>query len=410
MSASRSRKGPDMAEMPTGQLIKLHRVDRKMGVVTVATHAGISARYLEMIEAGTKTPSIPALRRIAKVLGIRTSALMSDSPSESNEGPIGAQLAATEKALYTFRTMSLADGALVYEPAELPGRIQAMRHSWFMSPTKFSDVLGVLPDLIVSVEHFVHSSGRSPDACRQACEVYHVARALLKHAGRADLGTLVADRIMRYAEETDDPTLIGLATWNISQAMLTGDMPEGSIELATHGIEKLEPLLAEATPELFSVYGGLLLNTSIGAARTGDPFRAREILRGPAMRAAGIVGDGKNHLGLVFGPTNVAIHRVSLAAEAGEASDVIRFADDVDVKKIPSLERRTTYLYQVARSYEQKNNDMAVLVHLRMAQRECPQDFLYKRNLQGMVNTLVRRARPSFAPEVREFAASIDAI
>jgi hypothetical protein len=189
--------------------------------------------------------------------------------------------------------------------------------------------------------------------------------------------------------------------------MLSGDMPEGAFELAIRAVEQLDPLLPDATPEMFSVYGGLLLNASIGAARTGDPWRGRNLLTGPATQMAKRVGNGTNHLGLTFGPSNVAIHMVSLACEGGEASDALRYADNVDITEIPSLERRTTHLYQVARSYEQRNNDTAVLVHLRMAYRQCPQDFQYKRTVRGMVSTLVRRARPSHAPEVREFAATI---
>jgi hypothetical protein len=48
-----------------------------------------------------------------------------------------------------------------------------------------------------------------------------------------------------------------------------------------------------------------------------------------------------------------------------------------------------------------------VLVHLQMAYRQCPEDFGFRRNPREMVTTLVRRARPSFAPEVREFAHTV---
>lgn len=109
----------------------------------------------------------------------------------------------------------------------------------------------------------------------------------------------------------------------------------------------------------------------------------------------------------MFGPTNVAIHLVSLDAEAGETGDALRLADEVDITSIGSLERRTTHLYQVARCHELRNNDTAVLVHLQMAYRQCPQDFEYKRTTQDLVRTLVRRARPSYAAEVREFAARV---
>lgn len=93
-----------MTDTPIGQLVKLHRIDRKMSTVYVATHAGISARYLEMIEAGTKTPSVPTLRKIAKVLRIRTSALLGDAPSEDHDGPAAPRLGATERALHTYGT------------------------------------------------------------------------------------------------------------------------------------------------------------------------------------------------------------------------------------------------------------------------------------------------------------------
>ncbi len=49
--------------------------------------------------------------------------------------------------------------------------------------------------------------------------MYHVARAVLKYLGRVDLGGMVADRAMRYAEEVEDPLLIAAATWNL------GDWP-----------------------------------------------------------------------------------------------------------------------------------------------------------------------------------------
>jgi hypothetical protein len=48
-----------------------------------------------------------------------------------------------------------------------------------------------------------------------------------------------------------------------------------------------------------------------------------------------------------------------------------------------------------------------VFVHLKMAAKICPQDFLYTAKARSMVNTLVKRAKPSYASEVREFAGQI---
>ncbi len=86
-------------DLPTGQLIRLYRIDRRKSTVNVATHAGITARYLEMVEAGTKSPSLPVLRKLAKVLGVRTSMLLGEAPSEDHEGPVNPRLAEVERAL-----------------------------------------------------------------------------------------------------------------------------------------------------------------------------------------------------------------------------------------------------------------------------------------------------------------------
>jgi hypothetical protein len=98
---------------------------------------------------------------------------------------------------------------------------------------------------------------------------------------------------------------------------------------------------------------------------------------------------------------------VSVEFESREIAKALRMADEIDISAIPSLERQTSHLYQVARCYDFRNNDTAVFVHLQRAERLCPQDFQYKRNVREMVTSLVHRAKPSYAAEVREFAARV---
>lgn len=396
-----------MPDMPTGALVRLYRVQRRMSTVSLATHAGITVRYLEMIEADSKTPSVPVLRKLAKVLSVRTSALLGEAPSEDHEGPVNPRLAEVERALFTYRSLALSEVRPLPALQELNSQIDAARDAWFTSPSKYSDVLRVLPDLVVNSERAVHEHGRSAQACRQVSELYQLARQVLKHLGRVDLGDMVSDRAMRYAEETEDPLLIAAATWSLGHAMLSDDMPAGALDVAMMGSAALEPLLPDGTPEHFSLYGGLVLVATIASLRTGDPWRARELLREPARKAALRVGDGHNYHDTVFGPTNVAIHAVSVEYEQGEISEALRLADDVDISPIPSLERKTSHLYDVARCYDSRNNDASVFVHLKMAERLCPQDFQHNRDVRSMVTTLVKRAKPSYAPEVREFAGRI---
>lgn len=401
-------KEVSVPDMPTGQLIRLYRIDRKKSTTNVATLAGITVRYLEMIEAGTKTPSLHVLGKIAKVLGVRTPALLGETPSEDHEGPVNPRLAELERALITYQTISLNDSGELPGLEELAGQVKAMQKVWFTSPSKYSDALRVLPRLIINSERAVHESGRSVEACRLASEVHQLTRAVLKYLGRTDLCGLVSDRAMRYAEETEDPLLISAATWSLGHALLTDDQPGGALDLAMAGARKLEPLLPDGNPEHFSLYGGLQLVATLGALRTGDPWRARDILRGPAHQAALRVDEARNfHNTLFFGSTNVGIHRVRVECETGEIGEALRLANDVDISGTPSLERKNSLLFKVAQCYESKGNDAAVFVHLKMAEELCPEDFHHRQDVRNMVRTLLKRAKPSYASGVRAFAGRV---
>jgi hypothetical protein len=93
-----------------------------------------------------------------------------------------------------------------------------------------------------------------------------------------------------------------------------------------------------------------------------DPWGARELLDSSVRQAAHRVGDGHNHHHLDFGPSNLNldIHRVSIEYETDEISTAQHMADEIDINSLNSLERKTSHLYQVARSYDPRGNDTAV--------------------------------------------------
>jgi len=360
---------------------------------------------VELIEQGKRTPSLPLLREIAKVLGVRTAVLLGENPRDSHE-PGRPQIADIERAIFTYKT--LAPDIEPPDAEQLAERVGAARETWFTSPNKYSLLLRSLPYLISDAERLVLDvAGRPEDrrtACRVAADAYILSRGVLKHFGRVDLAHLAADRAMRYAEETEDPLMIAWAHWNLGQSMLSDDMHEVAYDVARRGMSMVEPTLAEGDDRHKAVFGGLHLLAAIAATRCGDDRQGRELLRGPALSLAQRVDERANHFGLAFGPTNVAIHMVSVACEARRPEEALRLADDVDPSRSPSLERRATHLGEVARACEDLGDDAAVLVHLLRIERECPEELDHKRLLREMVRSLTHRARPSWAPEVRRLA------
>jgi hypothetical protein len=80
--------------------------------------------------------------------------------------------------------------------------------------------------------------------------------------------------------------------------------------------------------------GALWLIASIIAARRTDRAQAWERLD-RAETLGGLLGQGANHAWTAFGPTNVDIHRVSVAAELGDAGEALRAAMAVDLSRLP---------------------------------------------------------------------------
>jgi hypothetical protein len=196
------------------------------------------------------------------------------------------------------------------------------------------------------------------------------------------------------------------ARWNLGHVLLAANDPEGAEDVVARAAEELEPGLPEADPRFIALYGALQLVAAMAAVRKGDVWTARDRLREKARPAAERVGES-NVCWTVFGPTNIGLHEVSLEVEAGEAAEALRFADRIDTSRSPSIERRATFLLELARCYEQRREDPAVLLHLLGAERQAPEDMRYNLLARDLVRGLVKRARPSHAAEARSLAGRI---
>ncbi|MEV1002156.1 helix-turn-helix transcriptional regulator [Nonomuraea sp. NPDC050202] len=393
-----------MAEISTGQMVRLQRERRGMSTTALATQSGCTPRHIELIEHGKRTPSLPLLREIAKVLGVRTAVLLGETPRDSHE-PSRPQISDIERALFTSRSM----GPDIEPPdaEQLSERVAAARNAWFTSQRRYSILMAALPSLVTDAESLALE--RTHRSYSVATDAYLLARGVLKHLRRVDLAHLAADRAMRFAEESADPLMIAWAYWNLGQSMLSDDMHEIAHDVARRAIEQLEPHVGDGDERHIKALGALHLLAAIGEARMGADDEARERVRGPAARLAERVEDSSGVYDLAFfGPTNVAIHMASIENDTGRPEAVLHLSDDIDLRRTPSIERRTTHLGHVARACEDTGDDAASLLHLLRIERECPEELDHKLLLREMVRSLARRARPSWAPEVRYLAERHD--
>ncbi len=170
---------------------------------------------------------------------------------------------------------------------------------------------------------------------------YVAAAKLVTKLGAGDLAILAADRAANAAVDAQSLAARGMAGYQVTCALLRTDQLDDAERLAVQLAEDLTGSARSDEPALVSVAGTLWLIAAVIAARRTD--RAEAWLRlDRAETMAGLLGEDGNHAWTGFGPTNVAIHRVSVAAELGDAGEALRTATAVDLERLPAglLSRR----------------------------------------------------------------------
>lgn len=262
----------------------------------------------------------------------------------------------------------------------------------------YEDVIAGLPSLLSAADalHRTATGDGRRDALMVYASAYGVAAKLLTKLGAGDLALLVADRSATAAVDADSLTARGLAAYQVACALLRADRPEDAEHLAVTMAELLRREARAEKPVLVSSAGALWLIAAIIAARRQD--------RGEAMRRldiadelAGVLGEDGNYGWTAFGPTNVAIHRVSVAAELGDPSGALQASETVDPDQLPVglSSRRAQVHLDLAWAQSQRRRDAEALLHLMEAERVAPEAVRYNVVVREMVREMLSRQKRS---------------
>jgi hypothetical protein len=284
--------------------------------------------------------------------------------------------------------------------ASLRERVEEVWRLWQTSSTRWTEAEAVLPALIANVEASVRARryGTDPaerrDVLRVAADLYGLLRSYCRRAGRLELSLMVADRALRAAEDADDPLRIAAARWNLGHVLLAQPGEEADAQaVALAAADDLHRTLD--TPEAVALRGALELVAVVAEARTRRAWAARDRLTHRVTPLAEQTGEG-NVMWTVFGPTNTELHAVSVEMHDGDAVEGLRLADQVDITLLPSIERQFTFGLEVARYYDLRREDAAVLVHLLELEDLAPEDLQRSPLARTLVVSLVQRSRPTY--------------
>ncbi|GAA2858297.1 hypothetical protein Acy02nite_22100 [Actinoplanes cyaneus] len=253
-----------------------------------------------------------------------------------------------------------------------------------------------LPEILLAADslHRVEDVDDRREMLLSYVSTYVMAAKLLTKMGAADLAQLAADRCANAALEAGSLEAQGMAAYQVVCALLRADRPEDAENLALKMASRLSSQARSDAPSLVSVAGSLWLISAVIAGRRTDRVEAYGRLD-QAEHLAEMLGHDANFAWTAFGPTNVAIHRVSVAAELGDAREALEVATAVDPDALPAgLNSRRAQVYlDLAWAQAQRKRDSEAILHLLEAERVAPNAIRYNVVVREMVREMLTRSK-----------------
>jgi hypothetical protein len=196
-----------------------------------------------------------------------------------------------------------------------------------------------------------------------------------------------------------------MAAYQVTCALLRADRVTDAEHIAVGMATSLDSKARSDEPTALSVTGALWLIAAVIAARRTDQWEAEARLD-RADRLAELLGEDANHAWTAFGPTNVAIHRVSVAAELGNAGAALDAALAVNHDRLPEglKSRRAQVNLDLAWAQAQRRRDPEATFSLLEAERIAPEVIRHNIIAQGVVRDMLARGKGSHTTALAQMA------
>ncbi|MBN1174101.1 MAG: helix-turn-helix transcriptional regulator [Micromonosporaceae bacterium] len=388
-----------------GKRIRAFRQRRGLTQEVVAGLVGRSVSWLRQVEAGNRyVDSLSMIFDLARVLHCEPTELIGRALllAPGRGGRVPESVPAIRAAIMAPDLATTGNGV---SPQEIATGVRSAWHDWHHSRHAYSDVASVLPALITDARrlHRTVETDQRAEATAVLANVYHLARLWLKKVGEYELAIVASDRALALAQQTTDPVTLALSAWSVTGVLNSTGHPEEGILVASEAIGVLTSTLETAPERVRALYGQLHLVRAISLARNGEDGAAWQSWD-TADEVARSLPAGYVEPVTRFGVANVGAHTVAIPAELGQAKKATDAAERLDVTTLPSVERRSRYLLDVARGFVGQREDVAAFHVLTAAERESTEELQYSVLAAELARELLSRSHGAIRHDVQDMA------
>lgn len=374
-----------------GQRIAHARKLRDLTQAELAARVPCSKSLIAQVERGHK-PATPAfIAAAAKALNVDVTELTGQPyrGRDARSDRIHAAISEIRQALAYWDVPPELD--LPPRPlAEIAAEVE--QASRLRMEASYVQLGALLPRLIKELTIHVHTlSGTERErAFRLLAGVYTAVDSMAYKLGYMDLFALAVERMAWAAGQAGDPLLRPVAAMRRSSVFLaTGGWDGGMTLLDRAGREMAGSGDDDAT---LSVYGTVQLRSAILAARANRSSAAWDSIARAAEVSRQLGHDTRDY-GLLFGPTNVAIHGVAVAVELGDADEAVRRGADLMLPDDLPRERSSHHYIDLSRAWLWQGKPDKALACVTRAERLAPQRTRYHPMARQTVSQLLDQRR-----------------
>ncbi|MEV0034767.1 helix-turn-helix transcriptional regulator [Streptomyces sp. NPDC050804] len=378
---------PSLDDDHTGARIKRERKLAHLTQRQLAARIPFSYSLLNQVECGARPASPDFVAAVAHALRVDVTALTGQPYVTELQQDRLAELVRPIREALDLYDLGVDDTITVRPVPQLLAAADDLCAQ--VRATRLRNAARALPAVIAELTSTAWLTP-STELWQALASTYRTAHDVSVKLGYYDLSTVALDRMDWAAQRASDPCLAAIRQYMRALVYFR----EGEYTIGQRLISVGHHVLAQAgdAREAQAVAGQLHLGATVIAARARSKSALASHI-GQAAEIADRIGDASDVHWLSFGPTNVALHKMSAAVEMRHYEDALGQAGGIHLPADLATSRRAHFLIDRARSEMETGRTEAALDTIVKARRAAPEQTRYHPGARETISGLVHHSR-----------------